>query len=120
MDRDTQVLAERIGGDTLREIGERHELTPEGVRVVVAREGRKQIDDLELRLLANRKTGDVEMFMVPDHGGPDFDLAIEYLQWTLRQLADRGVEVRVHYRPVENGVCFGVEDVTDYSKGGER
>ena len=119
MERDAQVLAERLGGDTLKEIAERHDLSIEGARVVIFREARKQIDALELRLLANRKTGDVELFLIPDHGGPDFDLAIEYFQWCLRELAARDVDVKVHYRPVENGVCFGVEDVTDYT-GGER
>ena len=116
---DQQVLLDRIAGGTLREVGEKHGgLTPEGVRVVVAREARRQIDALELRLLANRKTDDVELFVVPGHAGPEFDLAIDYFQWCLRQLAERGVDVEVHYRPVEDGIAFGLEDVTDY--GGER
>jgi len=118
VERDAQVLAERIGGDTLKEIAERHDLSIEGVRVVVARQARRQIDDLELRLLANRKTGDVELFLIPEHGGPDFDLAIDYFQWCLRELAARDVKVRVHYRAVDAGICFGVEDITTY--GGER
>jgi hypothetical protein len=117
-DRDTQILAERISGDTLREIGERHGgLTPEGVRVVVAREGRKQIDELEGRLLLNRKTGDVELYVIPDHSGPEFDLAIAYFAWSLRELEKRDVQVRVHYRPVDDGVIWGIEDVTDYEGG---
>jgi hypothetical protein len=114
MERDQQVLSERVGGAPLREIGDRHDLSAEGVRVVVAREGRRQIDDLELRLMVNRKTGDLEAFLIPDHGGPDFDIAIAYFQWAMRELAERGVQVRIHYRPVPEGVVFGVEDVTDY------
>jgi hypothetical protein len=118
-DRDTQLLTERISGSTLREIGERHGLSYEGVRVVVAKEGRKQIDRLELALLANRRTNDVELLLVPDHGGEETQLALAYLRWCLSELEKRGVEVRVHYRQVENGVAFGLEDVTDYT-GGER
>jgi hypothetical protein len=117
VDRDQQVLAERARGDSLRQIAERHDLSPEGVRLIVVREGRKTIDALEMRLLLNRKTGDVEVYLIPGHGGPEFDLAVDFFQWTLRQLAERGVETKVHYRPVENGVAFGLEDVTDYRGG---
>jgi hypothetical protein len=116
VDRDQQILVERSRGDTRREIGERHGLSHEAVRLIVVREGRNQIDDLELRLLANRKTGDVELYLIPDHGGPEFDLAIDYFQWCLRQLAERGVETQIHYRPVPNGVAFGIEDVTNYGE----
>ena len=105
---------DRIAGGTLREVGEKHGgLTPEGVRVVVAREGRRQIDALEMRLLANRQTDHIELFLVPD-GGPELGLALDYLRWVLRQLAERGVDVRVHYRPVEGGMAFGLEDTTNY------
>ncbi len=113
--RDREVLHERIRGDTLREIGERHDLTPEGARLVVAREGRRHIDDLELRLMVNRKTGDVEAFLIPDHSGPDFDLAIAYFRWAMNELGTRNVDVRIHYRPVPEGVVFAVEDVTNYA-----
>ena len=116
---DQQLLAERARGDSLRQIGERHELSPEGVRVVVAREGRKQIDRLELALLANRKSGDVELFLIPSTTGPEFHLAVDYLQWCVRQLAERGVDVRVTYRPVEGGCAFGIEDVTTNYGGSE-
>ena len=43
-DRDRQVLQERIGGATLREIGEQHDLTAEGVRLVVVRAAREHVD----------------------------------------------------------------------------
>jgi hypothetical protein len=112
--RDTVVLNERLRGDTLRTIGDRHDLTPEGVRLVVAREGRRRIDELEMRLMVGRRTGEVEAFVIPDHGGPDFDVALGYFHWAMRELAKRGVKVRVHYRPAHNGVVFGVEDVTPY------
>jgi len=116
VDRDRQILVERSRGDTLRELGDRHGLSHEGVRVVLAREGRKQIDELEMRLLCNRQTGDVELYLIPGHGGPDFDLAVDYFQWTLRQLSSRGVDTQISYRPVENGVVFAIEDVTNYEE----
>ena len=60
-------------------------LSPEGVRVVFAREGQKQITEIELALLVNTKTNDLVALVVPDHGGPDFDLALNYVQWVLRE-----------------------------------
>lgn len=120
MDRDGSVLLSRLGGETLTAIGGRYNLTAEAVRLAVIRESRRYIDRLELALLANRQTGEVEMFAIPDHSGPNFDMAIEVFQWSVRELAKRGIETRIHYRPVENGICFGVEDVTDHYGGGER
>jgi len=117
--RDTRILLDRVRGDTLAAIGKRYGMTHQNAHVVVLREGTRQINDLEMRLLANRATGDVELFLIPDHGGPDFDLAIEYVRWALRELAQRGVQTRVHYRAAENGVAFGVEDITDYAHGGD-
>lgn len=114
--RDEQMLMDRISGSTLRDVGERRAMTAEGARLAIAREGRKQIDRLELALLANRKTGDVELFVIPDHAGPDFDLALAYLRWATGELTKRGIKVQVHYRPTYNGVVIGLEDVTDYRK----
>ena len=107
--RDDQVLMERISGSTLAEIGKRHALSPEGVRLVVTREARRQIDDLELRLMANMKTDDVELFVVPGHSGPDFDLAMAHISFALRELDARGIDVQVDYRPVHNGLVLGLQ-----------
>lgn len=106
--RDQQMLQERIQGSTLQAIGDRHGgLTPEGVRVIVAREGKAQIDDLERRLRA--LTGDeVEAMLIPGHGGPDFDAALAYMRWSLAELAARGIETHIQYRVTRNGVAFGV------------
>ena len=116
MDRDLQMLKEKSRGDTLREIGDRHGLSHERARQIIVLEGRKEIDRLELELLANRKTGDVELYLIPEHAGPDFDLAVDYFQWTVRELAERGVKTHISYRPVYNGVAWGIEDVTDYQE----
>jgi hypothetical protein len=115
-DRNQQILTQRLGGDTLQQVADRHDLSRQGVRAIVIREGRRQIDALELALMANRKTGDVELFAIPDHSGPDFDLAVDYFQWCVRELAKRGVQTQVHYRPTNSGVAFGIEDVTNYGR----
>ncbi len=57
---DATILTERLRGRTLRDLADTTGLSPEGVRVVVAREGRKQIDEIELALLANTKTDDLQ------------------------------------------------------------
>jgi hypothetical protein len=111
--RDTTILHERIAGSTLRDIGARHGLTAEGARLIIAREGRRQIDELERRLLGNVGTNDVEVFVVPGHSGPDFDVALAHFAWALKELGKRGMRTRVHPRHIWNGVAFGVEAVID-------
>lgn len=119
-ERNEQMLLDRVRGDTFESIAQRNGVRHQTAQQVIVREARRHIDALELRLLANRQTGDLEAFLIPDLGGPDFDLAIAYLQWCLRALADRGVRTKVHYRPTDGGVVFGVEDVTKkYSKENE-
>ena len=110
--RDEGLLAAKLRGCTLRELAREVDLTPEGVRLAIVRESRLQIDELELQLLAATKTGEVVAFVIPDHGGPDFETAINYLSWCVRELTERDIEIRVHYRPNENGVVIGLEDVT--------
>ena len=106
IERNHRLLMEHIGGDDAEAIGRHYGLTGSAVRAIVVRHGRRVIDDLELRLLANRTTDDVELFLIPEHGGADFDLAIEWFRWCIAQLAERGVRTRVHYRPAESGVAF--------------
>ena len=116
MERDAVILQERIGGDTFRQIGERHGISTMRAHTVFHRSARQHLDDLELRLLANTKTDDLEVLLIPDHSGPGFDAAIDYLRWVTHELAERGVQLKVHYRPAMNGVAFGLEDVTRSSR----
>jgi hypothetical protein len=104
-----QILRERISGAKLDQIARRHRMSIEGVRAIAVKEGRRHVDDLERRLRANVGTDDVEGFLIPGHGGPDFDAALAYLRWALAQLSDRGIQTRIHYRPTQQGVVFGVE-----------
>jgi hypothetical protein len=110
MTRDETMFRERLKGASFSDIAETQSLTGEGVRLAVAREGRKQIDRLHLDLLASHATGDFPAFAIPGHAGPDFDLAMEYVQWAARELSQRGLRVLLHYRPVHNGVVIALED----------
>ncbi len=115
---DSAILTERLRGRTLRDLADTNALSPEGVRVVVAREGRKQIDEIELALLVGTKDDSVLAFVVPDHAGPDFDLALAYIQWVTAELTKRGVKIAVHYRPTENGIVLALEDITRSGRAG--
>ena len=113
MDRDAVILQDRIiGGDTFRQIGERHGISAMRAHTVYQRSARQHLDDLELRLLANTKTDDLEVLLLPDHSGPEFNAALDYLRWVVASLAERNVQVKVHYRVAMNGCAFGLEDVT--------
>lgn len=112
MDRDAQVLIERIGGGTLRDIAERHDLSPEGVRVVVAREGRKHIDQIVVQAWAAQKEGQLLMLAVP--AWAEADLAAEYFAWVADELKRRDDGVwHLHYRPTLDGsFVVAFDDVT--------
>jgi hypothetical protein len=108
--RDDAVFRERLLGADLRDIAKRHDLSPEGVRIVVAREGRRQVDEIHLALVASHATGELPAIAIPDHGGEDFDLAMEWVRWIVDQLSRVGMRVKVHYRPVFNGIVVALED----------
>jgi hypothetical protein len=124
VDRDAQVLLERISGDTLKEVGDRHDLSIEGARLVILREARRHIDKLVLDMWVAQKQGTLLTLAIP--AGFDDDgqqLAVHYLEWVLDQMAQRDdVDIRVHYRPGLDGSCaFALEDV-DFrpTKGADR
>jgi len=111
-DRDQEILGERIGGATLQAIGERHSVSIEGARQIVLREGRRQIYAFEQRLRSNRKTNDLELFVVPFQAQADWQLALRHFDWCCDELRKRGVDVKVHSRPATEGLVLALEDVT--------
>lgn len=112
MNRDETMLNDHLAGASLRDLGQRHGLSHEGVRLAIAREGRKVIDQIHLALLTSHATGELPTFLVPGNAGPDFDLALEYVRWVTQELDERGVNVRVHYRQTWSpaGVVLALED----------
>ena len=100
--RDESILEERLRGETFREIGERHGISTMRAHTVYGNAARRHLDDLELRLLANTKTDELEVLLIPDRSGPAFDAAIDYLRWVTHELAERGVTLKVHPRPAIN------------------
>jgi hypothetical protein len=117
--RDESILRERVSGDTFRQIGERHGISTMRAHTVYGNAARRHLDDLQRRLLANAASAadDLEVLLVPHHSGPDFDAAIDYLRWVTSELAERGVNLKIHPRSAMNGVAFGLElDVTRSSR----
>ena len=114
-DRDQAILMERASGDTLREIGDKHGLSPEGVRVVLIREATRQLNQLELDLMvadrAERKGGVAEWptFLVPFQEQDGWQTALSYFQWVLDRLRARGVQVTVTTRQTPAGTVFQIE-----------
>jgi hypothetical protein len=110
-DRDRQVLQERIGGATLREIGARHDLTAEGVRLVIVRAAREHIDQVVLAAWLAHKEGKLLALAVP--AWADQDLAAEYFAWVAGELKRRDDGFwRVHYRPTPDGsFVIAIEDL---------
>lgn len=123
MDRDEAVLMERIGGATLREVGEAHSLTPEGVRHVFARTARRHVDSIVLAMWAAQKTGELVMLAVPAWvGADDQRRVVGYLDWLLGEFSQRDdVDVKVRYVPTPGGsFAFALEDVSFNPKENER
>jgi len=113
-DREKSMLLDRAGGETLTSIGTRYGVSYQRVQNVV-REGRQFIDRLELSLLRNVHTDDLEVYVVPY--GIDYQLAIDFFDWCVGELRKRDVEVKIHHRKSKEGVVFALEDVTPYGGG---
>ncbi len=112
MSRDESILQERIGGAKLREIGERHGLTREGVRLVAVREAERHLRQVMSDIHDAQRTGDILLFGIPAADPSEQQQAITYLQWVLAHLPEFGADVRVHYRPCPDGALgFGLEDL---------
>lgn len=112
MDRDEQVLLERIAGRKLREIGDDHDLTPEGARQVIIRESARHVGELVARIWAAQLEDSLYSLALPAWlDDQDQSLALDYLRWVLSQLAEVGLDPLVRYVPTPDGSCiFAIED----------
>lgn len=108
----TPEFADHLAGVPLREIGKRRGISHETARQTIREQGREHIVDLAGRLLVNRRTGDLEVLVIPDVSGPDFDQAVAYLIWAVNELAELGITVKLHANPIEAGIAFGLEELS--------
>jgi hypothetical protein len=112
MGRDETILTERIHGSTLREIGERHGLSAEGVRQICARESIEHISRIQCSIWAAQAQGYLWVFVVPAGSATEQAAAVSYFDWVLHELAKGGgLDIKVHYRPTPEGsFAFALED----------
>ena len=85
--RNAEILAERITGSTLRELGERHDLSHEGARFVLTRQARRHIDQIATAAWRAQFAGELLTLSVP--AWAEHDLAAEYFAWLVGELRKR-------------------------------
>ncbi len=113
--RDVVMFSERLLGDTLHEISERHDLSIERVRQVIALQATRHLNELEMQLLVCQKEGTVLALRVPfDQPDQDRELALAYFQWAVAQLKKRDLELRVVPSVDSEGPVLYIEDVSEY------
>jgi hypothetical protein len=117
---DTTLFRENLLGTSTYDLGERHDMAPETVRLAVVRGGRALIDQIHLDLIASHATGEVPTLVIPDHAGPDHDLALELLEFVVSGLARVGMNVRTIYRPTYNGVVIALVDADPPKKNSKE
>ena len=112
LERNEQMLLERIGGSTLEQIGERHGISHERAHTVTVREATRHLDQLELQLMTCAKTGEVFGLAVanrPDQSART--VALDYLAWAVRELRGRGIEIEVETQTTPEGLLIMLTDV---------
>lgn len=114
--RDQTILMERIAGDTLRDIGERHDLSYEAVRLIARRAATAHISHLISQMWAAQTAGELLTLAAPGDDPADQRNAAAYLEWLLGEFERRDLRVATHYRPAVAdgglvGLCFAIEDL---------
>ena len=110
-ERDQRILDEHLAGRRQREIAERHELSRESVRLIVQRQLNREITVLECALLRSRCTDEPVELATLGHDLVEFETAANYTAAVLTGLLERGVRVRLHYRPTSEGVVIALQEV---------
>ena len=110
--RTQQMVVQReVNGLSHRTVGKAFGVTPQRIAIAV-KEARQFLVELELELMKARKTGEVVGYAIPH--GPDRQTALDYFNWCVRQLRERGVEVIVERRGTPNGDVMFLTDASDY------
>lgn len=120
MSRDHEILERRIRGETLREIGQEFDLSPEGVRGIVKRATHDHIARLVAEMWSAQRSGQALVLAVPSWADAgDQAAVVDYLRWVLREL-DRLWDVQpvIEYRPTLDGAfVFALTDPAMPVKG---
>ena len=96
---DETLFAEKLAGASLRRLETMHGIPRESVRVAILRQANKVLTQIELDLLRAKVNDEYPSFIIPATSGPDFDMAVELVKFVVNGLHERGVRVKLHYRP---------------------
>jgi predicted transcriptional regulator len=110
--RNLEMLQDRIAGSTLQEIADEHGVTPQAVHVIVDRTMRRHVEEVLLGMWAAQKDGQLLVLAVPPGLAHEQALTVRYLDFMLGELAELHADVQVHYRPAgfDGGFVLALED----------
>ena len=110
--RDQAILMEHVGGDSFRELGERHGLSAMRCHAIFRREARLHVEDVLLGMWAAQKEDALLVLAVPPGFEQEQQLVYRYVDWLLGELVEEGAEPHVHYRPAgfDGGFVMAIED----------
>jgi hypothetical protein len=114
-ERDQLLVIKRAEGATVGQLGEQFGISHQRASAVV-KDARRFVDQCELDLLAATKTDEVCAYVIPY--GENYTVAMQFSDWLIGELRDRGVDLTVETRRAHNGIALVLRDVTDY--GGAR
>jgi hypothetical protein len=110
------IVLERDQGAKVDEIAERYEVSHQRVSAIVTN-ATALVNSIEMQLLVARKTGEVCAYLIPD--SEHSPVAMAFVDWLVRRLRARDLELEVSTRRASNGVAVLIEDISDY-RGGAR
>jgi hypothetical protein len=114
--RNEELVRRHVAGEPYTELARRYGVSPQRVALICRREATAAVNRLELQLLLDLKRETTTTFVVPCEPREDRDLALAWLAYVLRRLAERDVEVAVDVRDAPNGTAYALHDVTHYGR----
>jgi hypothetical protein len=120
-ERNREILMERVGGQTLEAIAANHGITRQMVHMVLVREVRRHVDEIELQMMVAAKEKKVFALAIPNQMQADRAMALDYASWVIKQLRRRDVEVAVETVNTPAGTVIVLTDVltTQAARGGD-
>src|SRR3954447_11081344 len=89
-----KMIVDTDAGVSQADVARDLDLTPQAIQAVL-RNARRNLDTLELELLKATKTNEAVGLRVPFQEQGDRHLALDYFDWVVRQLRERGIDLKV-------------------------